>query len=215
MIVTVKKMWTSDSGETVHLSLELREGEEAETRELVITMEQYTELAPRRGEIPQALFDELEDAAAVTDAVRRGLSILSYGANSVKALEIKLRQRGVSADRAGRAASYLEAKGYVREEEDALRETERDLRKGWGKTRILAHLKEKGYGHDAMAAVERRLRGVDFNKACADALRAKTKGCLPDTREEREKLRGALFRLGFSLSEIKFAFDVNSVQKES
>ena len=59
--------------------------------------------------------DGIRRADSVRDAFFRGMRLLSYGDNTKRKLEYKLKSRGIAADVAADAVSYLSDGGYIDE----------------------------------------------------------------------------------------------------
>jgi hypothetical protein len=125
MKIEITSVSARDGGALICLAVLLSEGEKVDKRELLLLSSQYTELGVSRGEIDEATFDEISEASELCLAVRRGMSILGYGASSKKELAKKLMLRGVAREMANGAAEMLERMGYVNKNEDAARLAER------------------------------------------------------------------------------------------
>ena len=205
MKIEITSVSARDGGALICLAVLLSEGEKVDERELLLLSSQYTELGVSRGEIDEATFDEISEASELCLAVRRGMSILGYGASSKKELAKKLVLRGVAREMANGAAEMLERMGYVDENEDAARLAERSLKKYWGIRRISSELMSKGYGDSAVRYALDTLRDVDFSMLCKEYIDKKYRA-LPDTPDGRKKLFSALMRMGYTSSEIREAF---------
>lgn len=204
MKIEVTSVCSRDGGAAVCVSVRLSEGANSERRELILLASQYSELRVVRGEIDADDFDRLQSAAELCSAVRRGMSLLGYGACSKKALTLKLRNKGVDPETARSAADTLEQIGYIDEAADAQRIAERCIKKYWGRSRISAELFSKGYSDEAVRTALDSLDEVDFAELCADYIEDKYR-VPPNDPEQRRKLFGALARRGFSSSDIKDA----------
>lgn len=175
-----------------------------ETRELLLLADRYMELRPAKGVIDEETFWAIEEAALFSDAVRAGLRLLAFGANTKRGLEGKLCQKGVSREVAQDAAAYLSARGYISEEEDAVREAERNVAKMRGRNRIRAILYEKGYDSKAIGAAERYLEEVDFAEVCRRLIEKRYAALLRDPSLHK-KMAATLMRNGFTMGEIRQA----------
>ena len=140
-----------------------------------ISCKTYSELALKKGELSDSVTEKLLSEADFEKAVIKGMNILGYGANSAKTLNTKLIQKGFSPASAKKATEYLLSRGYVDEKKDALGLCESMLNKRYGKKRILAALRAKGYGDDALASAEDYLADVDFSSNCAELIKIKFK----------------------------------------
>lgn len=149
-------------------------------------------------------FDELECAGEFCAALNKGAELLSYGANSRRALELKLRRYGYDGELCSRVGEELCRRGLIREASDASSIVRVCLRSGYGKNRIIAKLRQKGYGDEA---VREALDGVDesvYTENCA-ALIKKKFGYIPSDADGRRKMAASLARYGYSFSQIKAA----------
>ena len=205
MKIEITSASARDGGAVICVSVRLSEGENSETRELLLLSSQYIELGACVGEIDCDRFDELNSAAELCSAARRGMNILGYGSCSKRGLAQKLRAKGVDAGVASAAADLLESMRYIDENEDAARIAERCVRKYWGIRRISSELYSKGYGADAVEYAIESLARVDFSSLCEEYIKKKYRA-LPDTPDGRKKLFAALLRMGYTSSEIKEAF---------
>ena len=203
--VTVRSLRARNEGAEIAVTVVLSCGEHHETRILPITIEQYRELNLRRGEIDEERFEALERASRFCSALRCGENLLSYGANSVKMLATKIMRHGFGREEALAAAERLQELGLINEVEDVRREVEKCLRKLWGAGRIKAHLWDRGFGKEAIDALDELLMDVDFAENCAAMIR-KHHGGLPESREELRRLTASLYRYGYRSDEIRRAF---------
>ena len=157
-------------------------------------------------------YDELESVAKKTEAIKKGFSILSYGANSPHALKVKLIKRGIEPAIATFAANYLTEHGYIRVESDALRMAERCFKKNWGLSRILAYLKSRGFDDQTLFNVEEYYSDVDFSLSC-EAMILSNYDSLPTTLKDKSKMINSLTSYGFTVAEIKQA--INRILRDS
>lgn len=183
----------------------------AEERSLTIAAEDYAELRflhPFAKAAGRTLDEEqitlLDEAAERFSAVERGLYLLSYGDATEAVLTRKLRERGIAAHTAADAAAALAARGYIDEIAQADRFLRAELRKGRGRSRILAAAREKHFGDAAIAHLRDAMEEIDFVEICAAVIEKKY-GTLPADPAARQKAAAALMRLGFGWSEIKEA----------
>lgn len=149
-------------------------------------------------------FNELECAGEFCAALNKGAELLSYGANSRRALELKLRRYGYDVELCSRVGEELCRRGLIREASDASSIVRVCLRSGYGRSRIIAKLRQKGYGDEA---VREALDGVDesvYTENCA-ALIKKKFGYIPSDADGRRKMAASLARYGYSFSQIKAA----------
>ncbi len=185
-----------------------REGDRSDRDRVTVRLlvEQYAELAPKRGELPPEQADALIGAGRLAEAVRRAATLLQYGDSSERRLIYKLTAKGIDRADAEAAVAYLVAKGMIAEDRGAVRRAEQDARKLWGPRRIREDLRAQGYGSEAIEAAMLALddREVDFAQSCATVIRRKWGG-VPTDRAARAKYRAALLRLGFESDTVREA----------
>ena len=204
--VTDLRALDGDSLVAVRLLIQSEEGER-DVRTYHILPEQYAALRLRCGEeVEPDTVDSLEEAARLSEAIRKGISLLSYGMQSERALKRKLTVRGFSEELAAAAVAYLRKNGCFHEAEDAMRVVQGCRRKHWGMRRILSHLYEKGYPERVLREVQAELEGEDFVPDCVALIRARYRTA-PESREEKQKMTAALMRYGYSLGEIRRAIE--------
>ena len=198
-------------GETVQVTLEGHgDGGERITARIRLLTEQYSALSVRPGSIDSQDAERLIHAGRLCAAVKKGMELLGYGDMSEHRLTVKLTARGVSRPVASEAAAYLREKGLLREEDAAYRRAEQGLRKLWGPRRILDDLRAQGYPADTAESAVEALSdpddpdAADYILNCAALIRRKYRG-VPDDREERRKMTGALVRLGYSPEQVREA----------
>ena len=190
----------------IAVSIEITDGEHTQRERLVVFSAQCADLGIVRGEIDEDTYDAILYSSSVHTAVRQGLSVLSYGTCSERALLRKLIARGNSREIAEEAIEELRQNGYIDQESDAAREAERGAIKLWGKMRITASLREKGYSDESIKYALSYLRtsGVDFVENCATLIRRKW-GDVPTTPDERRKMVASVMRYGYASEEIRAA----------
>lgn len=200
----IRSLRAVNGGAEMQVTVVIGNGENSETKTLLITTEQYCELDLRKGLIGEEKYEALEKASRLCTALRCGENILSYGSNSVQALTGKLARRGFSREEASEAAKQLQQRGFINENDDVRRETEKCLKKLWGAGRIRTHLWSKGFEKDALACLPELLAEVDFAGNCAELIR-KHYGGLPTDPAELRRMSASLYRYGYSFGEIKEA----------
>ncbi len=205
LTITVRSLRAQNDGAEILVGVLLENGEHREQKNLLLTVEQYYELKPARGEISEELYDQLEEASTLCRAVRCGENLLSYGANSVQMLAQKIARHGYRREVAQEAACRLRDMGLIDESRDLAREVEKCLRKLWGAKRIRSQLWNRGFGSEVMAELPMLLDEVDFVANCAALIR-KHYGEVPQDPAEQKRMIAALCRYGYSLTEIREAF---------
>lgn len=199
----VKEITAVGSGDRVIVKLE-GDGEQAL---VTVAPEVLLHHGIKKGDcVSEELYSELSQTAELEGAVRKGLSILGYGMNSVARLEEKLRRHGYSAEIASRAAEELVSRGYLDEENDALRLCDSMISKKYGSRKILIALRNRGYSRSVIRRAEEFLSEIDFSEVCESLIRTKIKK-LPENRDETKKLIAKLTALGYNVGEIRTALE--------
>ena len=193
----------AEGGARLLVEIEARVGEARQKEVLSLLCARLTRL-PQRGGISLEEVEELRREAAICAAIGAGLRALGASGSSRRHLIEKLRVRGYSHDVAAAAVEELAEKGYLKEEEGALREAEKGLAKLWGDRRILADLQAKGYTAGALKYAEARLRTEDGAARCAQLIR-KRRLCLSGEEAEVRRSVAALVRYGYTMQEIRSA----------
>jgi len=203
--ILLRTLRAENNGERISLGISLENGEQSESRTLVISAEQYCELNLKRGELTEEIFDRIEEASRFYAAIRCGENLLSYGPATAQALTAKIMRHGHGKAESVAAAAYLRERGLINESEDLRRELEKCLRKHWGAGRIRSHLWTKGFDKATLEELPLLLEEVDFTEHCASLIR-KHFGGAPADKAERNRMTASLYRYGYTLSEIKQAF---------
>lgn len=199
----LKEITPSGGGDKVILKLE------GDGRQALITVppEVAAEYRLEAGcTLSEETYAQLSRASELDGAVRKGLTILAYGANSVERLEEKLRRHGYTPEIAASASAELVRRGYIDEEKDALRLCDSMISKKYGPRKILVALRNRGYKRPVLQKAEEFLAEVDFSEICESLIRTKIKK-LPENREETKKLIAKLSNLGYNVGEIKKALE--------
>lgn len=186
----------------------ISDGEHSERKSLVVSEEDFADLRLCVGaELDTDVYEQLDAAAECFEAMRRGMYLLSYGANSRSSLAVKLRRRGYDKQLAEHVAEQLYRRGYINECADAEGVIRACLAKKYGKKRIIVKLRERGYDNEVIETAFESFGEVDYTANCAELIRKKYK-CLPEDRDAIDKLIGALVRYGYSYGEIKGALEI-------
>ena len=193
-----------NEGKEVEIVVETSEVYKMNTYRYTIPREAYERLGVSEGEISREDMKTLLYEEEKYRATKKAFDILAFGRNSVRTLALKLRHRNFSPRVCDEVAEMLRDKGYIREDEDVIREAEGCINKFWGMRRILMYLHEKGYDNNAIGVAREYLAEVDFVELCAQLIREKY-GHLPREESERQKIIAALIRYGYSTTEIKKA----------
>lgn len=193
-----------NGGREAILEVEMSEGERVDRRSFTIPSKVFSRMELEVGAIGKDDLLDIIYAERQYQAIKKSFDILAYGRNSAKTLVLKLRNRGFEQEFAEGAAKYMCEHGYIKEEDDALREAECAVGKLLGAKRVLMCVHEKGYDGASMEAVKEYLRTVDFVDNCVKLIRSRYK-ILPKDNAERQKVIAALVRYGYSTAEIREA----------
>lgn len=206
MTITLSSL-CAHGADAVKVGFEIGDGVHVQNESHVISGADCADLRLCKGVCTPEQYDAVAHAAALYGAKRKGLSLLAYGRHSEHSLVRKLCARGIERTVAAEAAAILAADGYLNGEADALAEAERAVAKLWGKRRIAASLREKGYDDESIRAALLSLEesGVDFEENCTVLLR-KRFSSLPEDARERQKITASLMRMGYGTEEIRAAF---------
>jgi SOS response regulatory protein OraA/RecX len=171
MKISLYKINPVSGGEETELFLEISSGEHFERNKFTVSAEMFFELGfsvnfSGEKELSREKYEEITLFAERHSAVKRGLSILSFGDNTKKGLAGKLRTKGFSREAAEYAAEYLAEAGYINEAESAkLLAQDMAEKKLYGAKRIAAALFEKGFSREAIAAAAEE-NDADFAEIC-------------------------------------------------
>ena len=210
MKILLYKVNPISGGEETELYLELSSGENFERNKFTVSAEMFFELGfsvnfAGEKEISQGKYEEITSFAERHSAVKRGLSILSFGDNTKRGLARKLCTKGFSREAAEYASEYLENAGYINEAASAaLLAHDMAEKKLYGARRIASALYEKGFSKDAIDAAAERA-DVDFALVCAKRIEKMGGRELFAAKETKQKAVAALLRYGFSYEDIKEA----------
>ena len=236
MQIRVLRQSVSPDGRSLTLTAAIRpsdppsapgEADLAEERSLSLLIRLYHGLLPLPESLSTDDWDELEHAAALSVAVKKATQLLSCGTAAPARLCEKLVARGISRQIAEEAVSHLIESNLLHPADDARREVELCLRKYWGRRKIEAHLRQRGYGGPALRQAQALLDETDFSALCAALIARKYRGWLVagavdpqddarptsrtfgastgalGARSDADKLRAALSRYGFTPAEIR------------
>jgi regulatory protein len=210
MKISLYKINPVSGGEETELFLEISSGEHFERNKFTVSAEMFFELGfsvnfSGEKELSREKYEEITLFAERHSAVKRGLSILSFGDNTKKGLAGKLRTKGFSREAAEYAAEYLAEAGYINEAESAkLLAQDMAEKKLYGAKRIAAALFEKGFSREAIAAAAEE-NDADFAEICRKRIKKMGGRELFAEKETKQKAVAALLRYGFSYNDIKEA----------
>ncbi len=186
---------------------------EEEPLTLLLSADIWKKLGHQEGErITEEALDNIRGAEELCRAISRTVKILSGSDHSRVQLLRKLHHFGFEGEVAEKAADYAEAHDYINEERQALRAADYFVRhKYWGRKRIAAELLMRGYKKPAIVKAAESISEEAYMTSLHALMDRKFR--MAETKEDREKLFGSLFRLGYSIPEIKEA--VKELQNES
>lgn len=159
------------------------------------------------GIVDEEMLPELEYYADVARAYSSACSSFAFSPSPLKAIWKKLTQKGIDRDVATEAIDVLRDSGAINEIEMAARRAQLLSEKPWGRSRILAKLREDGFEDGAISEAMTALDEVDFAANCASLIRKKF-GEIPSERQELDKMYASLSRLGFSSTDIRAAMQL-------
>ena len=193
------------SDATVVIDVTVSGAGQSENLSFTILSELYDVSALRIGEIPSDVLCDLEFWANVTAAFNSACRSIAFSQSSYMALGTKLLAKGFAKNVCEQAIELVKRRGYVNESEIAQRRAEMLVDKLWGQTRIVNKLYEEGFRDETLEGVYLYLEGVDMVGMCVSLIE-KRYGYVPQDRAGRDKLSAALYRYGYSPSEIRLAF---------
>ena len=216
MKILLCKVNPVSGGEEAELYVEISSGEHFERNKFTVSAEMFFELGfsvnfAGEQELSREKYEEITLFSERHAAVKRGLSILSFGDNTKKGLAGKLRTKGFSREAAEYAAEYLAEAGYINEAASAeLLVHDMAEKKLYGARRISTALFEKGFSKEAVHAA---MGGadVDFAAICRKRIEKMGGRELFAAKETKQKAVAALLRYGFSYDNIKEALKKNSL----
>lgn len=135
-------------------------------------------------------------------AKRAAISLLAHREQTEKELLSKLIERGFSREDALEAVEFAKEKQYLSEQRYFFRFVEfYGKNKQFGRRRILQEAKRKGFSEEVVELYAKdALMQVDFDSGCFEALKKmKPSG--------KEKLTAALLRRGYSMYNVRYAFE--------
>ena len=167
---------------------------ESEPRCLSVTEGEYISLGSPTP--PSELDEETAERLLALDerhrARRAAARLLEFGDNNKRTLVRKLRTRGFSQDASCDAASYMEARGFLREEDLLERSVRASFKKLWGPRKVVAALTAKGFERTAVEACILRLLDTEF-----DIEEQKRLLLLKHPELDPMKKRALLYRYGY------------------
>ena len=203
--VKVLRVRATDGGARLCLTIEHTDGERTEREALTLYTARLSH-TPKAGEIDEETLAFYREENAFSKAWESAMHSLAYSAGSALQLKKKLRAKGVSANVADEVLAELDARGFLKEAQAAVREAERCLAKCWGNRRIELHLQSKGYADDAYGAAYLRMQEDDSVARCRKLLQKRRITVFPTDKAEAGKLVAMLMRYGYNSVEIREAF---------
>lgn len=145
-------------------------------------------------------YTAVQDAHAITQAIREGARLLSFAPCSGRELHRKLTDRGFSAENAHKTVRFLVKKGFLNEAAQAVQYAW-SVKDRYGPRRIRAYLRNRGYTAEAIDAAA---EAVPDDETYAALQRILEKKYMPFPKEayERKKAVAALMRRGYTANEI-------------
>ncbi len=192
-------------GDSTYLvSIEVSNGSGSEAVEFILLDELFLSFDIEIGAEVGEMLSEIDFYSQVTAAYSSALASFAYVPSSLKALYRKLIVKGFSKEVSREAVEIIRERGFVDEEDIAVRRAELMLEKLWGRSRILKKLFEEGFPSEIIGRVSSSLDCVDFAEKCRCVIEKKY-AAIPDERKERDKMYASLTRLGYSSADIRAA----------
>ncbi len=202
---------SASGGEKVTVRVVISNPSGREEAEFTVMNNHAKELGLAVGMIDEELLPELEYFADVARAYISACSSFAFTPSSYASLKIKLVQKGFSRDVCDDAIECLRLRGFVKEDEIAMRRAQILVEKRWGRQRVLLKLREEGFSDEALESALEFLDSVDFTLVCAELIQKKY-GDIPSDKSEFDRMYASLARMGYSGSEIRAA--VRSLSQE-
>ena len=210
MKISIKEITPSPTGEEVFILIKLFDGGNSATAKGEVAADFFLSLGlpvklTDEIEISREKYEEIEYLMKKTDAVKKGISLLSFSPNTKRALSQKLVMRGISRDIAEDACLYLSECGYINEYEMAMGFIS-DLanRRLYGRTRIKNELFSKGFQSSAAQnAIDDS--DIDFIEICEKRINQMGGRQIFAEKSTRMKVVSSIIRYGFTLDEIREA----------
>ncbi len=198
-------------GEKVTVKVLVSNPSGREETEFTVMDNHAEEMGLEIGAIDEELLPELEYYADVARAYSSACSSFAFAPSSYMSLKNKLVQKGFSRDVCDDAINCLKLRGFVKEDEIALRRAQILVEKHWGRQRILIKLREEGFMNEALDSALTFLDSVDFTLSCAKLIQKKY-GAIPSDKSKFDRMYASLARMGYSGSVIRVA--VRSLSQE-
>ncbi len=211
--ITIVALEARRGGDEAELTVKITAGESREeTQKLAVGTKMLFEIGNigvgvLPYELTQEQFDTLEYDAELWKAVKKGIDLLAYSDNTKFTLTKKLRERSFDKYIAEDAAEYLADAGYIDEKRMLERAVEQLANvKLYGKSRIKSELFKKGISREVLSEyLDECFDKVDFEENLIRLLEKKCDLSAMDDRKYRESLYAAMYRCGYSVSDVRAA----------
>lgn len=209
MDIIISDITPSPDGEQIYVSLKFIEGRMVQSVKGSIATEFFSETGlptSSVGEMPsdREKADRLIYLIEKTDAVKRGISLLSYSASSKRGLVQRLGQKGVKREIAADAVEYIAECGYINEQAQAEAVAAELAKRLYGRMRIRNDMYVKGYDSAVIDAAIDECE-IDFVELCRRRIEQMGGMEIFENKMTRAKAISSLVRHGFTMSEIKDA----------
>ncbi len=202
------------SGSERFLTLKITSGDNYEKRKLAVGSKMLAEAGITDTEnlpftVTREQFDTLEYMAELWEAVKKGLDILSFADNTKAMLIKKLRERSFDKYIAEDAAEYLSRYGYINEAGMLERLVDRLANvKLYGRGRIKTEIFKKGISREVIDEnLDSLFDEVDFGENLKKLLLKKCDIDSLSDRKYRESVYAAMYRYGYSVSDVRDAIN--------
>ena len=184
----------ADNGDGVKIIIDI----EGVKNTLTVSADDFIESGVKKGDTDFD-FEFLKDADKRYAARRAAIRILSSGQCSAQKLYQKLRARGFPHECAKNASDFAAESGYIDEEWHVSSCLRALVEKRYiGKRKLIPMLLAKGYSALKInAVIDEKYTDEDFAVFKCKFLEKKFGKTKPDTREEAEEFRKALYKQGY------------------
>ena len=208
--IYITKIFPSPDGNI--LTLKIRANDEDTELRIVDNLLQNSNIPKhldehKKIEIDKETFAKLEKLSLYTEAIVKGIFLLSYSQNTASGIANKLYRYGFSKDVCNFAGKYLKKYGYINEELQAeLLVSNLANTKHYGKGKIEKELIIKGFPKNVIDDTLEKL-DVDFDEICKKRILKTIKIEDLGENEYRQKAIFKLRQYGFNMDNITKALE--------
>lgn len=195
-MIKIISILSHDGSEGIKIIFESDSGEKSNT---VISADDFLSLGIVKGLISEGEYEDIVKAGKYYAARRSAIRMISFGQCSKDRLYQKLRLKGFTHECAKNASDFVFEKGYI----DEGLQIENYLKtlvekKFFGRRKVIPALLAKGYkSGDINRVLDEKYTDSDFKKYRSEFLLSKFGKTMPQTREEAEEMKKALYKQGY------------------